>query len=86
MKQGQGLGLDELNYVKLVTVFDQPMKTWDGAFVHSNAAKVYCSPIIYMFLALWYNHWIITPCKPWFGGFVHMKEQRSIAPQMFIMS
>ena len=48
MKQGQGLGLDEhlLNYVKLVTVFDQPMKTWDGAFVHSNAAKVYCSPII----------------------------------------
>ena len=46
MKQGQGLGLDELNYVKLVTVFDQPMKTWDGAFVHSNAAKVYCLPII----------------------------------------
>ena len=46
MKQGQGLGLDELNYVKLVTVFDQPMKTCGGAFVHSNAVKVYCSSII----------------------------------------
>ena len=46
MKQGHGLGLDELNYVKLVTVFDQPMKTWGGAFVHINAVKVYCSSII----------------------------------------
>ena len=39
MKQGHGLGLDELNYVELVTVFDQPMKTWGGAFVHSNAVN-----------------------------------------------
>lgn len=46
MKQGQGLGLDELNYVKLDTVFDQPMKTWGGAVAHSNAVKVYCSSII----------------------------------------